>query len=121
MKDELGFADKMNGMRKVVVSRTLEEATWNNSTIVRDDVVGAVEELRRGDGGDILVAGSCRLVGTLVEHDLVDELRLMVFPVVLGLGKKLFAGDTEQRSFDLVEARHSGAVALLTLRRNRGE
>src|SRR3954469_9136031 len=85
------FADKFNGMRKYVVSTTLGEPTWNNSTVIRDDVAGEVAKLREADGGDILVNGSGQLVKTLMEHGLVDEYRLMVFPVVLGGGKRLFA------------------------------
>src|SRR6478672_3884159 len=84
------FADKFNTMPKYVVSSTLGEPTWNNSTVIEDDVAGEVAKLREADGGDILVNGSGRLVKTLMEHDLVDEYRLMVFPVVLGSGKRLF-------------------------------
>src|SRR6202042_2943865 len=82
MKDDVGFADKMNGMPKYVVSRTLEKADWNNSTILSGDVATEVAALREQDGGDIPVAGSAGLV---------DEYRLMVFPIVLGNGKRLFA------------------------------
>ena len=94
MKGE--FADKFNGMPKYVVSSTLEEAGWNNSTVLKGDVVEEVAKLRQGLGGDIVVNGSAQLVQTLLEHDLVDELRLMVFPVVLGTGKRLF-GDTSDK------------------------
>jgi len=90
MKDDVGFADKMNGMPKYVVSRTLEKADWNNSTILSGDVATEVAALREQDGGDILVAGSASLVGALASADLVDEYRLMVFPIVLGNGKRLF-------------------------------
>ena len=68
----------------------MESADWNNSTVIKDDVVGEVAKLRDEPGGDILVNGSVQLVETLIENDLVDELRLMVFPVVLGSGKRLF-------------------------------
>jgi len=78
------FADKFNSMPKYVVSSTLEEAAWNNSTVLKGDVVEEVSKLRARPDGDIVVHGSAQLVQTLVEHDLVDELRLMVFPVVLG-------------------------------------
>src|SRR5438552_14911764 len=87
------FADKFNSMPKYVVSSTLEEPEWNNSTVLKGDVVEEARRLRQRLGGNIVVHGSARLVQTLVEHDLVDELRLMVFPVVLGTGKRLF-GDT---------------------------
>jgi dihydrofolate reductase len=84
------FADKFNSMPKYVVSSTLKKATWNNSTVLQGNVVAEVSKLRQELNGDIVVHGSARLVQTLVEHDLVDELRLMVFPVVLGAGKRLF-------------------------------
>src|ERR671937_990025 len=96
--DEVGFAEKMNTMPKFVVSTTLESADWNNSTIVKDDVAAAVSQLKQQPGGDLLVAGSAQLVQTLMQHDLVDEFRLMVFPVVLGAGKRLFADATNQKA-----------------------
>ena len=89
--DEVGFADKMNGMPKYVVSRTLDKADWNNSTVLSGDLATEVSALREQDGGDILVAGSGTLVRGLIGADLVDEYRLMVFPIVLGKGKRLFA------------------------------
>src|SRR4051794_34992667 len=85
-----GFADKCNNMQKFVVSTTLEEAAWNNSTLIKGDVADAVSKLKEQPGGDILVNGSVQLVQTLMDLDLVDEYRLMVFPVVLGSGKRLF-------------------------------
>jgi dihydrofolate reductase len=90
--DEVGFAQKMNAMPKYVVSSTLAEASWSNSTVIAAD---AIAKLKAGDGGDILVAGSGTLVQTLIEHDLVDEYRLMVNPIVLGAGRRLF-GETER-------------------------
>ncbi len=93
MTDEVGFAEKMNGMPKYVVSSSLERADWNNSSIIRGDVVGQISQL----DGELLVNGSAQLVRTLIEHDLVDEYRLMVFPVVLGQGKRLF-GDSGMRA-----------------------
>jgi dihydrofolate reductase len=94
--DEAGFADRMNGMRKYVVSTTLDQdtATWENSTVISENVPEEIAKLKEQPGGDILVAGSGALVRTLMAHDLVDEYRLMVFPIVLGTGKKLF-GDTD--------------------------
>jgi dihydrofolate reductase len=89
--DEVGFAEKMNAMPKYVVSRTLEKADWNNSTILSGDLATEVAALRAQDGGDILVAGSASLVRALAAADLVDEYRLMMFPIVLGRGKRLFA------------------------------
>jgi dihydrofolate reductase len=113
------FADKFNGMRKYVVSSTLENPEWNNSTVVKpDELASTVAELREREGGDILVNGSVRLVRELLERDLVDELRLMVFPVVLGSGKRLFAGDASHRPLELVESRNVGdGVVILTYRK----
>ena len=119
MTDEQGFAEKMNSMAKYVVSSTLERAGWNNSTILRGDVAAEAGRLKGEPGGDLLVAGSAGLVRALVRHDLVDELRLMVFPVVLGAGKRLFGEDGEPKGFEVVEAATSADVVLLTLRRSR--
>ena len=91
--DDAGFADKMNRMPKYVVSTTLTELAWNNSTLLRGDVAEAITDLKAQDGGDILVAGSRTLVHTLYARDLVDEYRLMVFPVILGSGRRLFPDD----------------------------
>jgi dihydrofolate reductase len=113
--DEVGFADKMNGMPKYVVSSTLEKAEWNNSTILRGDVAAEVRKLKAEPGGDILVAGSARLVHALQDADLVDEYRLMVYPTVLGGGKRLFPDGAPASALRLVEARPAGAVAIMTL------
>lgn len=108
------FADKMNGMPKYVVSTTLEDPRWTNSTVLRGDVAEAVPELTRTEGGPILVAGSGTLVHTLMAHRLVDELRLMIFPVVLGSGLRLFPETPDKTVLRLVEARtfESGVVVL---------
>jgi dihydrofolate reductase len=89
-KDEAGFADRMNCLPKYVVSATLAEAGWNNSTILRANIAGAVSKLKEQPGQDILVAGSRRLVRMLIEYDLVDRYQLLVYPVILGCGKRLF-------------------------------
>jgi dihydrofolate reductase len=114
--DDVGFADKMNSMAKYVVSTTLTEPEWSNSTVIAGDLAEEVARLKQELAGDILVAGSGRLVRALVERDLVDELRLMVFPVVLGAGKRLFE-DGAPRAFRLVEAQPAGAVVILTFER----
>ena len=116
--DNVGFADKMNAMPKYVVSSTLESADWNNTTILSGDAVEAITKLKEDVDGVILVAGSAQLVQTLLEHDLVDELRLMVFPVVLGSGKRLFGDTTDKKSLKLADSKSVGdGVAILTYRR----
>jgi len=109
------FADKMNGMTKAVVSTTLAKAEWSNSILIREDIPGAIARLKHEQGHDILVAGSARLVQTLIAHDLVDEYRLMVYPVVLGMGKRLFADGKDRRALKLVEARPVGTQGVVTL------
>jgi dihydrofolate reductase len=111
------FGKKMNAMPKVVVSTTLTEATWNNTTIVRADVPEKVRELKQSTDGDVLVAGSATLVQTLLHNELVDQLNLMVFPVLLGKGKKLFADTGDRAAFEVAELRRSGEVAIVTLTR----
>jgi dihydrofolate reductase len=111
------FADKFNTMPKYVVSSTLDEAGWANSTVLRGDVPEAISELRQKHEGDIVVHGSAQLAQTLLEHDLVDELRLLVFPVVLGSGKRLFGETANKKSLSLVESRTVGdGVAILVYR-----
>src|SRR5689334_24715407 len=114
--DNVGFADKMNSMPKFVVSTTLESADWNNTTILRslEDVAKTKEKV----GGVMLVAGSAQLVQGLLEQDLVDELRLMVFPVVLGTGKRLWGETSDKKTFTLADTKTVGeGVAILTFRR----
>jgi dihydrofolate reductase len=91
------FADKFNNMTKYVVSSTISDPEWNNTTVISEDVPEAIAGLKNAEGGDVLVNGSVQLVATLVEHGLVDEYRLMVFPTVLGAGKRMF-GDTSAAS-----------------------
>jgi dihydrofolate reductase len=112
-EDPMGFADRMNSMPKYVVSSTLRDPSWQSSTVVSLDDVAS---LRDRHDGDILVAGSATLVRGLVERGLVDELRLMVFPVVLGSGKRLF-DDGVEMPFAFVESRRMGEVTLLRLER----
>lgn len=104
------FADKMNGMSKYVVSTTLEDPEWSNTTVMRD--VKDVSGLKEGDGGPILVAGSRTLVHGLMEHGLVDEFRLMIFPVVLGSGARVFPETPDKTELELVDTRafDSGVV-----------
>ena len=91
------FADKINGMRKYVVSTTMDTAEWDNSTVIKGDLAEEVSKLKRELDGDILVAGSATLVQALVERDLVDEYRVMVFPMVLGTGRRLFTEGWRRR------------------------
>ena len=106
--DEAGFAERMNAMPKYVVSSTLRELTWSNSTLIEGDVAAEVAKLKKQVPGDILVAGSATLVRALVEHDLVDELRLMVFPIVLGSGKRLFGDSASTKALRLLESQPVG-------------
>jgi dihydrofolate reductase len=108
------FADKFNDMPKFVVSTTLEEAGWNNSTPIKGDVADEVSKLKEQPGGDILVNGSVQLVQTLMEHDLVDEYRLMVFPVVLGSGKRLFGEGSDTTALQPVDTKPVGECVILT-------
>ena len=115
--DEYGFADKFNSMPKYVVSSTLTNADWNNSTILSGDVVDEVRKLKDNVDGTIAVHGSAQLAQTLIENDLVDELRLMVFPVVLGSGKRLFGETTDKKSLQLADSKVVGdGVAILIYR-----
>jgi dihydrofolate reductase len=108
------FADKFNSMPKYVVSSTLQEPEWNNSTVLKGEVVEEVSKLRQRLDGDIVVHGSAQLVQTLIEHDLVDQLRVMVFPVVLGTGKRLFGGTSDKKRLRLVDSKTVGdGVAIL--------
>lgn len=116
IEDEQGFAEKMNGMPKYVVSSTLERADWNNSTILPGDPVAEVTALKGRLAGNILVAGSMSLVQTLHDAGLVDEYRLMIYPTVLGSGKRLFRDGARAAGYEAVDVRPSAAVALVTLR-----
>ncbi len=108
------FADKFNSMPKYVVSSTLDKAEWNNSTVLRGDVAEEVSKLRQAPGGNIVVHGSRTLAQMLIEHDLVDELRLMVFPVVLGTGKRLFGDTSDKKRLRLTDSKMVGeGIAIL--------
>jgi dihydrofolate reductase len=114
-EDEAGFADKMNAMPKYVVSTTLEEATWNNTEILRG--IDDVKELKDKVEGNILVAGSNTLVHSLLEQDLVDELRLMIFPVILGSGKRIFPESPDKTVFELADQRQYGSIVVHAYKR----
>jgi dihydrofolate reductase len=108
------FADKFNTMPKYVVSSKLENPEWNNTTVLKGDAVEEVTKLRQELDGDIYVHGSCQLAQTLIENDLVDELHLMVFPVVLGTGKRLFGETSDKKPLHLADSKTVGdGVAIL--------
>ncbi|HTA06952.1 MAG TPA: dihydrofolate reductase family protein [Streptosporangiaceae bacterium] len=109
------LADRLNTVPKYVVSSTLERPSWSNSTVLRGDVLNAVSELKQQIDGDIVVAGSFQLVHTLIEHDMVDELRLKVFPVVLGAGERLFGATSDKKPMHLCDPQAvDGGVVYLT-------
>ena len=112
------WADRLNSLPKYVVSSTLDQPKWANSTVLKGDVVTEVSKLRQELDGDIVVYGSTRLVHTLMEHDLVDELRLTVYPVVLGSGERLFGETSDKIPMRLISTQTVGdGLALLTYER----
>jgi dihydrofolate reductase len=102
------WADRLNSLPKYVVSSTVIDPHWNNSMVLTGDVVSEISKLKQELDGDIVVYASGQLVGTLMEHDLVDELRLMIYPVVLGAGERLFRPTTDKKPMRLVDARTVG-------------
>jgi len=112
------WADRLNSLPKYVVSSTLDQPKWANSTVLKGDVVTEVSKLRQELDGDIVVYGSIRLAHTLMEHDLVDELRLTVYPVVLGSGERLFGETSDKIPMRLISTQTVGdGLALLTYER----
>jgi dihydrofolate reductase len=109
------LADRLNSMPKYVVSSTLEHPAWKNSTVLTGDVVNAVSKLKQELDGEIVVPGSIRLARALIEHDLVDELRLMVYPIMLGAGERLFGETSDKKRMRLLNSRTvDGDLAYLT-------
>ncbi|HET9244129.1 MAG TPA: dihydrofolate reductase family protein [Gaiella sp.] len=117
------FADKFNTMPKYVVSSTLESPEWNNTTVLKGDTAAEAAKLKEEVDGIVQVPGSLRLTQALLEADLVDELHLMVFPVVLGTGRRLFGETSDKTDWRLTEARPVGpdGVLVLVYERRRGE
>jgi len=117
MEEQTGdYGARMNGYPKYVASRTLQEPLeWNNSTLIEGDIAEGVERLKRQEGKDILIFGSGELVRTLMEHDLIDEYRLMVFPIVVGQGKRLFGDTQETKTMKLVNTKQVGPDGVLIL------
>ncbi|MDX6369103.1 MAG: hypothetical protein QOG93_605 [Gaiellaceae bacterium] len=109
------FADKFNSMPKYVVSSTLEQAEWNNSTVLKGDLAESAAKLKQEQEGDIVVHGSARLVQGLLEQGLVDELRLMLFPVLLGGGLRLFGETSDKQAVRLVSSKALGDGVLILI------
>lgn len=114
IKDDYGFADKMNSIPKYVVSTTLKNAHWDNSTIISKNIAKTLLKLKNQPGKDILVAGSSILVQNLIKHNLIDEIRLMIHPVILGNGKHFFKDDSHKTILKLVDTKafKTGIVVL---------
>ena len=109
------LADRLNSLPKYVVSSTLEHPDWNNSTVLKGDVLNEVSKLKRELEGEVVIPASFQLIRMLMEHDLIDELRLVVFPVVLGAGERLFGETSDKKPMRLVHARTVGdGLAFLT-------
>ena len=109
------LADRLNSLPKYVVSATLANPAWNNSTVLKGDVLNEVSTLKQHIDGDIVIAGSFQLVRTLIEHDLVDELRLKIFPVALGVGERLFGETSDKKPMRLLDTQTlEGGIAYLT-------
>ena len=121
MTDEEGFADRMNSLPKFVASTTLQEPLEWNATLIQGDVAEAVSKLKQQPGQDILICGSADLVHTLMQYDLIDEFRLMLFPVILGSGKRLFRERIASTALRLVETKtFSSGVVVLSYAPDRG-
>jgi dihydrofolate reductase len=114
------FADRMNEMPKYVFSSTLKDPEWNNTTVISGDVAKEVSKLKEQVDGDILVAGSRRLVQEMIENDLVDEIRLMVFPVVLGTGDRVFGETSDKKAMKLADSKPVGPDGVLVLTYQKG-
>src|SRR5437870_4064053 len=120
-KDDEGFADKFNSMPKYVASRTLTKLDWNNSHLIKGDVAAGVAKLKQEPGQDIVIHGSPTLIRSLMPHNLIDEYRLLVYPIVLGRGKRLF-DEASQAKLKLAESEtFSEGVVKLVYRRNDKE
>src|SRR5690625_2492533 len=114
MTDEDGFAERMNSLPKYVASETLDQLEWNNSILMKDNIVGKMTRLKREVEQDIVIHGSSKLINSLFPYQLIDEIRLMVFPIVLGSGKRLFKDRTELKSLKLLETKtfETGVIVL---------
>jgi dihydrofolate reductase len=115
------IARKFNSVRKYVASRTLDRVDWNNSSLIQGDVVDAIRRLKGQPGSELQVHGSGDLIQTLLQHQLIDEFRLWIFPIVLGTGKRLFANGTVPARLELVETRTSSTGVVLQVHRFVGK
>ena len=115
--DESGFADKFNSMPKYVISSTLKDPEWTNTTVLEGEFTESVPRLRQEVEGNIAVHGSNQLVHGLLDHDLVDELRLMIFPVILGIGKNVFPSLDDRLTWELADHRQYGSIVVHAYRR----
>jgi dihydrofolate reductase len=106
-------ADAMNNAKKYVVSNTLNKLEWNNSTLIKGDAVNEIRKLKAQDGPELQVHGSGNLIQTLLKHNLIDEMHLLIFPVMIGYGKRLFGEGTHPASFKLVESKSSGSGVII--------
>jgi dihydrofolate reductase len=118
--DEPG-ADDLNNAKKYVVSTTLDTVDWNNSTLIKGDVVDEITRLKALDGPEIQVHGSSNLIQTLLKHNLIDEMHVLIFPVAIGNGKRLFGEGTNPSDFKLVDSRMSGTGVIIATYEQRGE
>jgi len=118
--DEPG-ADELNNAKKYVVSRTLDTVDWNNSSLIKGDVVKEITRLKELDGPELQVHGSSNLIQTLLKHDLIDELHLLIFPVVIGNGKRLFGEGTNPSGFKLVDSKTSSTGVIIATYEHSGE
>ena len=117
--DEPG-ADNMNNAKKYVVSQTLNKVDWNNSTLIKGDVVKEITRLKALDGPELQVHGSSNLIQTLLKHNLIDEMHLLIFPVTIGYGKRLFGEGTNPSSFKLVDSKISGSGVIIATYQHEG-
>jgi len=120
-QEDGAIAEALNSLPKYVASRTLKSVDWQNSTLLGDNVPAAVSKLREQEGGEIHVMGSGDLIQTLIKHDLVDEFSLMIFPVVLGTGKRLFGEGTVPAAFKLTESRTTPSGVVICRYERHGE
>lgn len=114
-------ADQLNAAKKYVVSRTLDKVDWNNSTLIKGDAVEGIKQLKAQDGPEILVHGSSNLIQTLLRHNLIDEYRIWIFPVVIGKGKRLFDQGTIPSSLQLKSINHSGSGVIMAFYEPAGQ